>query len=134
VIDASALSSDFIVEETLRLAVTALHLADTVANEIASLSYSTPPGLAALKERLDEIYAVEVDLRNIVADVSKHDDVMLDTATKALAATIAKEDRTLDPTTTRMIGALSEALVFLDARRDAMPISVMTTKNSPSPR
>lgn len=134
VVDASALSSDFLGEETLRLAVAALHLADKVANEIASLSYSDPQGFAALKARLDEIYAVEADLRNTVADVSMHDDAMLDTATKALAATIAKEERPLDPTTTRRIGALAEALAFLDARRDAMPISVMTTKKSPSPR
>ncbi|MCV9963978.1 hypothetical protein OIU34_19040 [Pararhizobium sp. BT-229] len=134
VVDASALSSDFIREETLRLAVAALWLTDDVANELASLAYSNIPGREALAARLAEISAAEAGLREIVADSSIQDDAMLDAATKTLTGTFVRDGEILDPTTTRRIGALDEALVFLDARRDAMPISVMTTNNSPSPR
>jgi hypothetical protein len=132
VVDPSALSSDFIREESLRLAVTALWLADEVANEVASLAYSDIPGRDACAARLAEITAAEAALRAVVALSSFQDDAQLDAATKTLVATFASGGEILNPT--RRIGALDEALDFLDARRDAMPISVMPTKNSPSPR
>lgn len=133
VVDASALSSDFLKEETLRLAVAALDIADTVANDLAGLSYSNVTGREVLAARLAEISTPETGLRDIVNSSADHDEGVLDTSTKALSATFIRDGEIMNPATRRRVGALHNAIEFLDARRDAMPISVMTAANSPCP-
>jgi hypothetical protein len=130
VVDASALSSDFIKEESFRLAVCALSLANDVESELIGLYYSDKPERDVLGGRLNEIAAAEKNLKETVSCVASADDTQLDDATRMLVATLARDGQSLDLSTTRRIGALGEALLFLDARRDTMPISLMTNKNS----
>lgn len=134
VVDEAALSSDFVKEETLRIAVSALNIADVLANDLAGLSYSDVTGREALRARLAEIAAPEKGLRDVIISSSDQEEIALDTATKALASTFLREEEIMNPATRRRIGVLNDAIEFLDARRDAMPISVMTAQKSPSPR
>jgi hypothetical protein len=125
IIDPSSLSSDFLKEETYRLAVGALDLADAVANDIAGLFYSNVTGREALAARLDEIGAPERNLRAAFQNIEQADDDTLDLATKQLASTFLRDGEIMNPSTTRRISSLQSALEFLDLRRDAMPIAVL---------
>ncbi|MBY3432984.1 hypothetical protein HFN89_02170 [Rhizobium laguerreae] len=129
VVDPPSLSSDFIKEETYRLAVAALDVADTVANEIAGFSYSNATGRDALAARLDEIGAPERNLRALVETIDDSDENALDQTTKHLASTLMREGEILNPGTARRISSLGSALEFLDLRRDAMPVALL-----PAPR
>lgn len=132
VIDPSSLSADFLKEETYRLSVFALGLADAVANDIAGLSYSNVTGRDALAARLDEIGEPERTLRALVQATDRPDDEILDLATKRLAATLQR-DEILNPNTHRSISSLRSALEFLDLRRDAMPIAVLPAARKMEP-
>ncbi|MBY3157165.1 hypothetical protein HFO56_33110 [Rhizobium laguerreae] len=129
VADPASLSSDFIKEETYRLAVAALDVADVVANEIAGFSYSNVTGRDALAARLDEIGAPERNLRALVETMDDADENALDQMTKDLASTLMREGEILNPGTARRISSLESALEFLDLRRDSMPVALL-----PAPR
>jgi hypothetical protein len=133
IVDPSSLSSDFIKEETFRLAVGALDLADAVANDIAGLFYSNVSGRGALVARLDEIGGPERNLRAAVQTIDSADDDTLDMATKQLASTLLMDGEIMNPSTSRRISSLRSALEFLDLRRDAMPISVLPAARQMEP-
>jgi hypothetical protein len=133
VVDPSSLSSDFIKEETYRLAVGALDLADAVATDISGLSYSNATGRDALAARLDEIGGPERVLREAVQKTASADDDTFDQATKLVLATLQRDGEILNPNTYRSISSLRSALEFLDLRRDAMPIAVLPSARKMEP-
>lgn len=133
IVDPSALSSDFVKEETYRLAVLALHIADDLANEVAGSSHSNVTVREALAARLGEIGNPEARLKALVHPGAAQDEAMQDAVTKELLATFERAGEIVNGGTMRRVAALRDGIEFLDARRDAMPISLMTTPNSPSP-
>jgi hypothetical protein len=133
IVDPSSLSSDFITEETYRLAVGALDLADAVANDIAGLFYSDVTGREALAARLDEIGGPERCLCAAFQNIHQADYDTLDGATKQLVSTLLRDGEIMNPNTTRRILSLRSALEFLDLRRDAMPIALLPAARKMEP-
>nr|WP_250808187.1 hypothetical protein [Neorhizobium tomejilense] len=124
VIDPSALSPDFLDEETYRVAVHALQVSHDIANDLVGISYLDRADRQRLDTRLKEIAVPEKALTDILAPTAELETGAIAQATDCLMATLRRDGEILGRETAGALAQLETSLAFLETRRDAMPISL----------
>jgi hypothetical protein len=124
VVDPYALSSDFLTEESYRIAARTLDLAYEVANQVAGLSYSSPEDKQRLQGRIHEIDTHAERLTILVSPAATLDADVIMAATGQLFSTLPREGEFLELSTDLEMDYLRDGIRFLEVRRDAMPISL----------